>query len=54
MFYRVNQSVHLTSTEKTRVKVSPAVRETVQELAQHMFFEKIAFTKADRNRYVDE
>ncbi|SEL29533.1 DUF262 domain-containing protein [Paenibacillus sp. OK003] len=54
MFYRVNQSVPLTSTEKTRVKVSPAVKETVQELAQHMFFEKIAFTKADRNRYVDE
>lgn len=54
MFYRVNQSVPLTSTEKTRVKVSPAVRETVQELGQHLFFEKIAFTKVDRNRYVDE
>ncbi|MDQ0497198.1 hypothetical protein [Paenibacillus brasilensis] len=54
MFYRVNQSVPLTSTEKTRVKVSPAVRETVQELGQHLFFEKIAFTNADRNRYVDE
>lgn len=54
MFYRVNQSVPLTSTEKTRVKVSPAVREAVQELGQHLFFEKIAFTKADRNRYVDE
>ncbi|WP_341178182.1 hypothetical protein [Paenibacillus sp. FSL K6-1230] len=54
MFYRVNQSVPLTSTEKTRVKVSPAVRESVQELGQHLFFEKIAFTKADRNRYVDE
>ncbi|ALP38018.1 hypothetical protein ASL14_19315 [Paenibacillus sp. IHB B 3084] len=54
MFYRVNQSVPLTSTEKTRVKVGPAVREMVQELGQHLFFEKIAFTKADRNRYVDE
>ncbi|AZK47843.1 DUF262 domain-containing protein [Paenibacillus lentus] len=30
MFYRVNQSVPLTSTEKTRVKVSPAVRERVK------------------------
>lgn len=54
MFYRVNQSVPLTSTEKTRVKVSPEVRKTVEELGQHLFFEKIAFTKADRNRYVEE
>lgn len=54
MFYRVNQSVPLTSTEKTRVKVSHAVRETVQEIGQSLFFEKIAFTKTDLNRYVDE
>lgn len=54
MFYRVNQAEPLTSTEKTRVKVSPDVREVVQELGSHLFFEKIAFTKADRNRYVDE
>lgn len=54
MFYRVNQAEPLTSTEKTRVKVSPDVREVVQELGSHLFFEKIAFTKTDRNRYVDE
>ncbi|WP_411347031.1 DUF262 domain-containing protein [Paenibacillus sp. WLX2291] len=54
MFYRVNQAEPLTSTEKTRVKVSPDVREVVQELGSHLFFEKVAFTKTDRNRYVDE
>ncbi|WP_270619995.1 DUF262 domain-containing protein [Paenibacillus macerans] len=54
IFYRVNQPVPLTSTEKTRVKVSPAVRDTVQEIGKSMFFEKIAFTRADLNRYVDE
>ncbi|MCE3203409.1 DUF262 domain-containing protein [Paenibacillus sonchi] len=54
LFYRVNQSVPLTSTEKTRVKVAADVRDAVQATAQHVFFEKLAFTEADRVRYVDE
>lgn len=54
LFYRVNQSVPLTSTEKTRVKVAADVRDAVQATAQHVFFRMLAFTEADRVRYVDE
>ncbi|OBZ15854.1 hypothetical protein A8L34_27800 [Bacillus sp. FJAT-27264] len=55
LYYRVNQSMALTATEKTRARLAHDVKDALDAITKdNPFFDLIALTNDDRNRSVDE